>query len=58
MELQQLKYFKAVAAIGKISDASPIGLALIGAGEGDTVVVTVVKGVMNFKVKKVSRAKD
>ena len=27
-------------------------------GEGDTVVVTVVKGVMNFKVKKVSRAKD
>ena len=43
---------------GKISDASPIGLALIGAGEGDTVVVTVVKGVMNFKVKKVSRAKD
>ena len=43
---------------GKISDASPIGLALIGAAEGDTVVVTVAKGVMNLKVKKVSRAKD
>ena len=43
---------------GKISDASPIGLALIGAAEGDTVVVNVAKGVMNLKVKKVSRAKD
>lgn len=43
---------------GKISDASPIGLALIGAAEGDTVVVNAAKGVMNFKVKKVSRAKD
>ncbi len=43
---------------GKISDASPIGLALIGAAEGDTVVVNVAKGVMNLIVKKVSRAKD
>ncbi len=43
---------------GKISDASPIGLALIGASEGDTVVVNVAKGIMNLKVKKVSRAKD
>ena len=43
---------------GKISDASPIGLALIGAAEGDNVVVNAAKGVMNLKVKKVSRAKD
>ena len=43
---------------GKISDASPIGLALIGAREGDTVVVNVAKGTMEMKVLKVSRAKE
>ena len=42
---------------GKISDASPIGLALIGAGEGDTVVVNAAKGPMKLKVLKVTRAK-
>lgn len=42
---------------GKISDASPIGLALIGAGEGDTVVVNAAKGPMELKVLKVTRAK-
>ena len=42
---------------GKISDASPIGLALIGAGEGDTVVVNAAKGSMELKVLKVTRAK-
>ena len=43
---------------GKISDASPIGLALIGAREGDTVVVNAAKGCMNLVVKSVTRAKD
>ena len=42
---------------GKISDASPIGLALIGAAEGDTVVVNAAKGAMELKVLHVSRAK-
>ena len=39
------------------SYASPIGLALIGAGEGDTVVVNAAKGSMELKVLKVTRAK-
>ena len=43
---------------GKISDASPIGLALIGAREGDTVVVNAVKGSMELVVKSVTRARD
>ena len=43
---------------GKISDASPIGLALIGAREGDTVIVNTAKGSMSLKVISVSRAKD
>ena len=43
---------------GKISDASPIGLALIGAREGDTVVVNTVKGAMELIVTSVTRAKD
>ena len=43
---------------GKISDASPIGLALIGASEGDTVIVNTAKGTMSLKVVKVTRAKD
>ena len=42
---------------GKISDASPIGLALIGASEGDTVVANTAKGAMEFKVISVTRAK-
>lgn len=42
---------------GKISDASPIGLALIGAREGDTVVATTAKGAMELKVVRVTRAK-
>ena len=42
---------------GKISDASPIGLALIGASEGDTVVATTAKGAMELKVISVTRAK-
>ena len=43
---------------GKISDASPIGLALIGAREGDTVVVNAARGSMELKVVRVTRAKD
>ena len=41
---------------GKISDASPIGIALIGASEGDTVVVNAAKGTMELKVVSVTRA--
>ena len=43
---------------GKISDASPIGLALSGAREGDTVVVNAARGSMELKVVRVTRAKD
>ena len=42
---------------GKISDASPIGVALIGASEGDTVVATTAKGALEFQVINVTRAK-
>jgi len=42
---------------GKISDASPIGLALIGAREGDTVVANTAKGAMELQVVNVTRAK-
>ena len=42
---------------GKISDASPIGLALIGAREGDTVVANTAKGAMDLQVLSVTRAK-
>ena len=42
---------------GKISDASPIGLALIGATVGDTVVVNAAKGAMNLQILSVTRAK-
>ncbi len=43
---------------GKISDASPIGLALIGARAGETVVARTAKGEMNVKVLSVTRAKE
>ncbi len=42
---------------GKISDASPIGVALIGASEGDTVVANTAKGALEFMVLNVTRAK-
>ena len=42
---------------GKISDSSPIGIALLGAGEGDEVVVAGAR-VQHLQIKKVSRAKD
>ena len=42
---------------GKISDSSPVGLALIGAREGDEVVVAGVRE-QHLQIKKVSRAKE
>ena len=42
---------------GKISDSSPIGMALLGAREGDEVVVTGAREQV-LTVKHVSRAKD
>ena len=42
---------------GKISDSSPIGLALIGARAGDEVVVAGTRE-QHLKILKVSRAKD
>ena len=44
-------------ANGKISDSSPIGAALIGAREGDEVVVEGAR-VQHLQIKSVSRAKD
>ena len=43
---------------GKISDASPIGTALIGASIDDTVVALTAKGPMELKVISVSREKN
>ena len=42
---------------GKISDSSPVGTALLGAREGDEVVVAGVKE-QHLQIKKVSRAKE
>lgn len=42
---------------GKISDSSPIGAALLGAKEGDLVVVEANK-VQHLEVRKVTRAKE
>ena len=44
-------------ANGKISDSSPIGMALLGAKEGDEVVVAGARE-QHLQIKKVSRAKD
>ena len=42
---------------GKISDSSPIGMALLGAKEGDEIVVAGARE-QHLQIKKVSRAKD
>ena len=42
---------------GKISDESPVGKALIGAKAGDTVVVEVPVGNIEFQIKKVIKDK-
>jgi transcription elongation factor GreA len=44
-------------ANGKISDSSPIGAALLGSREGDTVIVEGAR-VQHLEIKKVTRAKD
>ena len=44
-------------ANGKISDSSPIGIALIGAKAGDEVVVAGAR-VQHLQIKSVSRARD
>ena len=44
-------------ANGKISESSPIGAALLGSREGDTVVVEGAR-VQHLEIKKVTRAKD
>ncbi len=49
--------YEADPLAGKISDASPIGLALIGASQGDTVVANTAKGSMELQVISVTRAK-
>ncbi len=43
---------------GKISDASPIGSALLGAREGEEVVVSGAKLVQHLRILAVSRAKE
>ena len=40
----------------KISDQSPIGRALMGPREGDTVVVEIPSGTLHMEIKKVARA--
>lgn len=40
-------------ANGKISDESPVGMALIGAKKGDTVVVEAPIGNLEYKIKKI-----
>ena len=42
---------------GKISDSSPVGIALLGAKEGDEVVVSGVKE-QHLQIKSVTRAKE
>jgi transcription elongation factor GreA len=39
---------------GKISDQSPIGLALMGKGEGDQVTISTPKGDVEYKIVSVS----
>ena len=42
-------------AEGKISDESPVGMALIGKKKGDTVVVEAPVGNIEFEIKKIER---
>ncbi len=44
-------------ANGKISDSSPIGMALLGSREGDTVTVEGTR-VQHLEIRKVTRAKE
>ena len=49
--------YEADPASGKISDSSPIGMALLGASEGEEVLVSGVRE-QHLIVKKVTRAKE
>jgi len=40
---------------GKISDVSPIGKAIIGHGEGDTIEITVPAGKLRYQIKQLRR---
>jgi len=42
-------------AARKISTKSPIGRGLLGKGAGDTVEITIPKGTMRYRIKKISR---
>ena len=44
-------------AEGKISDESPIGMALIGKKKGEKVIVEAPRGEIVFKIKKIERTK-
>ena len=44
--------------LGKISDQSPIGSAMIGAMSGDEIVVETPSGELKFKILEVSRTKN
>ena len=44
--------------LGKISDRSPIGSAMIGAKEGDLITVNTPDGELKFKILSVSRTKN
>jgi transcription elongation factor GreA len=42
-------------ANGKISNLSPIGKALVGREQGETIDVTVPSGIMRFIIKQIGR---
>ena len=44
--------------LGKISDRSPIGSAMIGAKEGDLITVSAPDGELKFKILSVTRTKN
>ena len=44
--------------LGRISDRSPIGSAMIGAKEGDLITVNTPDGELKFKILSVSRTKN
>ncbi len=55
MEVAIVGSTEADSLAGKISNDSPVGKALIGHGEGETVQVETLAGVFNYKVLKIKR---
>lgn len=47
---------EADALNGKISNESPVGAALIGSKEGETIVVETISGDLEFKILEITRA--